>query len=691
MMTQNQVGSQHQQSQHQQFDDQLPSDWTKLNHEYLAAAIAQVIAALPPQQPPITLLTAPTPPAAIEQLCQLFGLSPFERAIVLLCASLELQHEIAPLVASRVHEPITPTFNLALTHFPNAHWSAFTPESPLRRWHLLEIGTASSLMHSPLRISERILHFLVGDRQLDPQLMGIVKTLPTAYGPVLPPSQQKLQADMVTLLQSTSTIPLVQLCGFDSETKQAIATAACAELHYGLLKVAADRLPTDGNQLYLVQTLWEREALLTRSLLLLDCDNMSETGEGIQVASPQITSISRLLETCQAPLLVFSRDRRSVHQRPVFNFEITQPTATEQRQLWRQSLKAILETENAESSETAITTQIDKLVSHFSLSPLAIQTVCDQSLAQQAASLGPSHSSERSSEHSVAPSTLAEHLWRACLSYARPKLEELAQPIRTQVTWDDLVLPDKEKQILQTITTQVRQRDQVYEKWGFANKGQRGLGISVLFAGSSGTGKTLAAEVLANELHLDLYRIDLSSVVSKYIGETEKNLRRIFDAAEMGGAILLFDEADALFGKRSEVKDSHDRYANMEVAYLLQRMEAYRGLAILTTNLKNALDQAFLRRLRFVVQFPFPDAVQRAEIWQRVFPKLTPTENLSYQKLARLNVPGGNIRNIALNAAFLAAADDLPVQMQHVLQSAQSEYIKLERPLTEAEIKGWGD
>ncbi len=320
------------------------------------------------------------------------------------------------------------------------------------------------------------------------------------------------------------------------------------------------------------------------------------------------------------------------------------------------------------------------------MSPLAIQTVCDQGLVQQRSSLSSTPSSEFS-----ANSTLVEHLWHACLSYARPKLEELAQPIRTQVTWDDLVLPDKEKQILQTITAQVRQRAKVYEKWGFANKGQRGLGISVLFAGSSGTGKTLAAEMLANELHLDLYRIDLSSVVSKYIGETEKNLRRIFDAAEMGGAILLFDEADALFGKRSEVKDSHDRYANMEVAYLLQRMESYRGLAILTSNLKNSLDQAFLRRLRFVVQFPFPDAMQRAEIWQRVFPKLTPTDNLSYQKLAKLNVPGGNIRNIALNAAFLAADADLPVQMQHILQSAQSEYIKLERPLTEAEIKGWGE
>jgi len=200
----------------------------------------------------------------------------------------------------------------------------------------------------------------------------------------------------------------------------------------------------------------------------------------------------------------------------------------------------------------------------------------------------------------------------------------------------------------------------------------------------------MAAEVLAAELQLDLYRVDLSAVVSKYIGETEKNLRRIFDTAEDGGVVLLFDEADALFGKRSEVKDSHDRYANVEVSYLLQRMEAYRGLAILTTNLKSALDTAFLRRIRFVVQFPFPDAAQRAEIWRRIFPAATPTEELDATKLARLNVAGGNIRNIALNAAFLAAEAGEPVRMLHMLRAARSEYTKLEKTLTDTEVAEWG-
>jgi len=239
------------------------------------------------------------------------------------------------------------------------------------------------------------------------------------------------------------------------------------------------------------------------------------------------------------------------------------------------------------------------------------------------------------------------------------------------------------------IAAHVRHRVHVYERWGFAAQSARGLGISALFVGGSGTGKTMAAEVLARELRLDLYRIDLSSVVSKYIGETEKNLRRVFDAAEESGTILLFDEADALFGKRTEVKDSHDRYANIEVSYLLQRMEAYRGLAILTTNFRSALDAAFLRRLRFIVDFPFPTAAQRAEIWRRIFPAATPTADLDLARLAQLSLPGGNVRNIAVNAAFFAAEAQSPVDMSHLLRAARAEYAKLEKPLTGTEIGGW--
>jgi SpoVK/Ycf46/Vps4 family AAA+-type ATPase len=280
-------------------------------------------------------------------------------------------------------------------------------------------------------------------------------------------------------------------------------------------------------------------------------------------------------------------------------------------------------------------------------------------------------------------------LWDACRRQARGHMDDLAQHIRSSATWDDLVLPDEQRATLRDIVAHVRHRFVVYDTWGFARAGSRGLGISALFSGASGTGKTMAAEVIANELRLDLYRIDLSSVVSKYIGETEKNLRRVFDAAEQGGAILLFDEADALFGKRSEVKDSHDRYANVEVSYLLQRMDAYRGLAILTTNMKSALDSAFVRRIRFVVQFPFPDADQRGAIWRRIFPSETPLDELDVAQLERLSVSGGSIRSIALDAAFLAADAHQSVNMQHVLHATRREYAKLELPLAEADVSGW--
>ena len=215
----------------------------------------------------------------------------------------------------------------------------------------------------------------------------------------------------------------------------------------------------------------------------------------------------------------------------------------------------------------------------------------------------------------------------------------------------------------------------------------RGLGISALFAGESGTGKTLAAEVIAHELQLNLYRIDLSQVVSKYIGETEKNLRKLFDAAEDGGSILFFDEADALFGKRSEVKDSHDRYANIEINYLLQRMDAYRGLAILATNMKSALDTAFMRRLRFVVNFPFPGAPERQWIWARAFPDQAEIDGLDYERLARLNLTGGSIQNVAVNAAFLAARADSAITMSLIADAVRGEFRKLDKPVNEADFR----
>ena len=243
-------------------------------------------------------------------------------------------------------------------------------------------------------------------------------------------------------------------------------------------------------------------------------------------------------------------------------------------------------------------------------------------------------------------------------------------------TWDDLVLPPLQLDLLHRIADQVENRAKVYEAWGFGTRMHRGPGITVLFAGPSGTGKSMAAEVIANALRLSLYRIDLSAVVSKYIGETEKNLRRVFDAAEDGGALLYLDEADALFGKRSEVKDSHDRYANLEINYLLQRMEAYPGVAILATNMRTNLDPAFVRRLRFVVIFPPPKLAARRRIWEKAFPQEAPVGKLDFDRLASMEATGGTIRDIALHAAFLAALDGTPITMDLLMDAAKVEFKK---------------
>jgi ATP-dependent 26S proteasome regulatory subunit len=274
-----------------------------------------------------------------------------------------------------------------------------------------------------------------------------------------------------------------------------------------------------------------------------------------------------------------------------YSVEIEKPTLAEQQDAWARML---------EEEEASIST---RLAGQFDLSLTAIQQIAQSALDEEV----------------VAQSPLQDRLWDACRVSVHPQLDTLAQRLRPRATWDDIVLPEEEFRLLQQIVDQ-----KVYEQWGFARKMHRGLGISALFVGASGTGKTMAAEVLANALRLNLYRIDLSAVVSKYIGETEKNLRRLFDAAESGGTMLFFDEADALFGKRSEVKESHDRFANIEINYLLQRMESYKGLAILATNMKSALDHAFMRRLRFIINFPFPGVTERKQMWQKVFPQDTP-------------------------------------------------------------------
>ena len=663
--------------------------WHEANQCYLMAELAAVRRALdryetqavaeralpdesqssPEQEAILPAQPAMPAPAALDTLCATFNLSAFERAVLLLCAGMELDSAwgarcaVSQGDARRAH----PTFSLALAALPEAHWSALSPSAPLRRWRLLELGTGQTLLTTPLRIDERILHYLAGVSHLDERLVGLIDEVPTGEADELAPSHRALAERVAAIWAQagrTQQFPVVQLCGQDLAAKRMIVAAACAALRWKAHRMSAHLIPLLPNELEAVQRLWLREAALTGSALLVESDDMEST----DAARDRI--VTRLIESINGPLVVISRERRHTGSRSAISLDVAAPEAAERRTIWARAL---------ENFGANLNGRMETLVAQFSVSARTIQAACMEAQAQQG--------TDRSGN--VEAAELTSRLWDACRRQARSRLDDLAQHIEPSANWDDLVLPDLQRRRLHEMAAHVRQRGKVYEEWGFAAKGARGLGISALFAGASGTGKTLAAEVLASELRLDLYRIDLSQVVSKYIGETEKNLRRVFDAAEEGGAILLFDEADALFGKRSEVKDSHDRYANIEVSYLLQRMEAYRGLAILTTNMKGAMDQAFLRRIRFIVQFPYPDQEQRAEIWRRVFPRTAPTEGLDEIKLARLNVAGGNIRNIAVSAAFLAAEAGEPIHMRHVLSAVRGEYAKLEKPLTETEIGGW--
>jgi SpoVK/Ycf46/Vps4 family AAA+-type ATPase len=631
----------------------MNGEWLKANQRYLMAAIDAVRETLArarnerrdgaAERLAVAAAEMPSPPA-IDLLAGAFRLSPFEREVVLLCAGMELSSDFASEVAA-------PTFSLALAALPGAHWSAIAPSGPLRAWSLVELTPNEPVTRGALQINERVLHFLTGLDAIDERCRSLLTVV--APGGAIAASQERIAAVTAARLGHAMSdggeLPRIELCGNDGAGARAVAAAVAARHGLRLLAVDAADLPPSVAERDALARLCNREARLSGAAILIEVER--STAEARR-------SVAAFADRIDAPLFIAARDPLGGSRRPSWRVDVAKPERGEQRELWK---RAVADADGV----------VDRIVEQFDFGARAIEVTAAHALAL---------SSDQ---------PLDAALWDACRLHARPRMEDLAQRIGSSVTWDDLVLPEPRLQTLRMMAGQVRQRATVYDRWGFAARGPRGLGITALFAGSSGTGKTMAAEVLANELRLDLFRVDLSSVVSKYIGETEENLRRVFDAAEEGGAVLLFDEADALFGKRTEVKDSHDRYANLEVSYLLQRMESYRGLAILTTNLRNALDTAFLRRLRFIVDFPFPEADQRQQLWRKTFPPAVPLGALDYAALARLNASGGSIRNIALGAAFLAAGAGEPLGMQHLLRATREEYAKLERPVTDAEVRGW--
>jgi hypothetical protein len=574
---------------------------------------------------------------ALSALCQGFSLSSFERSVLVLAAGPDLDGSFPTLCADAHGDQNRryPTFGLALAVLPDAHWSALSPAGPLRRWHLVELSGGQSPAHDQIRADEYVLHLLTGAGSPDQRLAGIAE--PDDRPATADTDSMTGQARVLAgLWGRPPTGPPVLPCitGRVAGTRLDVARLAASLLGLRVLLVDARALPGHPSDVELLARLVERTCVLEGRVVVIELDPDDPDGSG---------AAHRLADQTSVPVALSARDLVPGRRRHTVPVEVANPTRSEQRDLWRDVLSG---------PEGAVTEAADRVTDAFDLDPGTIAGTA----------------------HLVRAGVL---LWEAARLATRPRMQALAQRIEPAATLEDLVLPPAQLATLAEMAVHVRYRGTVYEDWALG-RSQRGLGTTALFAGPSGTGKTMAAETLAADLDLDLYRVDLSAVVSKYIGETEKNLRRLFDAADDAAAVLLFDEADALFGRRTEVRDSHDRYANVEVSYLLQRMEQYRGIAVLTTNFRDALDPAFSRRLRFVVEFPFPDPAARLEIWRRAFPPQTPVEGLDLQALAHLNLSGGGIRSVAVNAAFHAAADGAVVRMHHVLRAARAELAKLD-------------
>jgi len=593
-------------------------------------------------------------------LSRLFHLSDLECDILWLAAAPEFDPALGILYGYAQDDAgarwLTPHLASALLLAPNTCttelWQSVSPGSPLLRFNLLlqESGSAPP-GGRPLRADDRVIRLLQGINRIDDRIAPLLSTLPE--GPV-PDTQRETFAKLLEYFQDgMPEWRLLQIVAGENAGADTFVRNLCERMGVAVWKLDCKPLSTPGPAREEILRLLDRDAVLSQFVVYIDsgaCENQD------------FDWLGRL-----SIFAVISSREGWASPRPAFTASLQEITSTAARGMWEDVFRGF---------GMDPPSGCEQICEQFEFSPSSIVQAASAAIQQTVMA--------------SRPSVDFPTLWRACRMRAGRTIEGMVQRIDPHYTWDDLVLPADALLQLHDLAAQVAQRHRVYSEWGYGAKLSRGRGITALFSGPSGTGKTMAAEVVAEELKLDLYRIDLASTVSKYIGETEKNLKRLFDSAEQGGAILFFDEADALFGKRTEVKDSHDRYANIEVNYLLQRMEDYRGLAILATNRKSVLDRAFLRRLRFVVDFPFPDVESREHLWRKSVMASAPCDELDFAALARLEIAGGNIRNIVLNAAFLAAADGKPLNMTNLSLAARREFAKIEQDFRESDLSPHG-
>lgn len=619
----------------------------------------------------------------LERLGDRFALTSVDKDILLFCLLPEFDLKYERLFGY-IQDDVTkrrPTMALALdllcTSFEDslAARQSLSQHAPLIKYHLISLHDDTPGKHAPLltkslKLDDRIRDYLLGFDEIDANLLPFVHRI----------APQRRLEDIV--LADNIRARLVQLTdahkdgshliwyfyGPEGTGKRSTAEALCHRLGTGLLVADVKLMPQVSLPFETITRLLCREAMLQDATTYWkDFDTLLDDDSSSQLRTA-------MAEIGQNPGLVFLSGgrvwdaRHSWGSKLFIPVEFPIPDYSQRHQLWLTFLDG-----QAKAAETAV----GSLASKFRLSGGQIL---------EAGSLARNLALWRDNG-----SVTGDDLHQACRQVSNQKLIQLARKVKPRYIWADIVLPKDQLEQLREICNYVKYHHLVYGEWGFEHKLSLGKGLNVLFAGPSGTGKTMAAEIMANELGLDLYKIDLATVVSKYIGETEKNLDRIFKEAQDSNSILFFDEADAIFGKRSEVRDSHDRYANIEIAYLLQKMEEYQGIVILATNLRKNLDEAFARRMHFSVEFPFPEEEDRFCIWQKAFPETAPlSQDIDLIFMARqFKITGGNIKNIALSAAFLAVEDSGMVTMEHLIRATKREYQKMGKLCTEADFGGY--
>jgi SpoVK/Ycf46/Vps4 family AAA+-type ATPase len=620
----------------------------------------------------------------LDELGRLFQLTAFDTDALLICLAPELDLRYERLYAylqddvTKKRPSVDLILNLLCPSFETKLVARghFTPNAPLLEHHLLAVFDDPSQLQPPLlsrylKVDERVVNYLLDSDELDTRLLPYARhTVPeTRLENLLLPADVRPRLALLVRENGKGKGPIFYFQGTYGVGKQTTAEALCRELGIGLLVIDGERLLNAEKEGFeTITRLVAREALLQGAALYWDgfdallADDKRAWREALVRALEGRRGLTFLAgDTTWEPV-------DALHDVPFVRVEFPLPTYAERVRLWKVSLNG--------STPHGAGAELGALANKFRFSGGQIR---------DAASTARNLARWRDPENGHV--TLAD-LYAACRLQSNRKLATLARKITPHYAWDDIVLPVDRLKQLREICNHVRYRARVYDEWGFDRKLSLGKGLNVLFAGPSGTGKTMAAEIMANELGLDLYKIDLSTVVSKYIGETEKNLARIFAEAETSNAILFFDEADALFGKRSEVKDSHDRYANIEISYLLQKMEEYEGIVILATNLRRNLDDAFVRRMAFTVPFPFPEKEDRLRIWEGIWPPETPrADELDLAFMARqFKLAGGNIKNVALAAAFLAAEDGQVVGMNHLIWATRREFQKMGKAVVEREF-----